>query len=300
MKGFSDVSRAATCASGVILESRSPESVVAKRRDSVQKPYGMTSVWGGRTVNTSILSFPSVVVGNLSLFKKENDNNGSPNPAGRQFLGDDNYYNGNNRSRIKTLRDDGLTTSVRTVHTCPTSAGFTLIELLVVVLIIGILAGVALPQYQKAVAKARYTQMITAGKSLKDAMEVYYMANGDYPVYWSDLDITYPGCSEEGGRYLLWCDKFAVDILQILLRRINRPAGHINQRIQYADLDLWRTGKRPKAHLVVAQQGNTGISGNSPGGIRAFVTFFGTPQIHNRTDPADSQQIHDIGIAELA
>ena len=52
MKGFSNVSRAATCASGVILESCSPESVVAKRRDSVQKPYGMTSVWGVRTVNT--------------------------------------------------------------------------------------------------------------------------------------------------------------------------------------------------------------------------------------------------------
>ena len=52
MKGFIDVSRAATCASVVILESCSPESVVAKRRDSVQKPYGMTSVWGGRTVNT--------------------------------------------------------------------------------------------------------------------------------------------------------------------------------------------------------------------------------------------------------
>ena len=85
MKEVSAVSRAATYASGVILESCSPESVVAKRRDSVQKPYGMTSVWGGRTVNTSILSFPSVVVGNLSLFKKENDNNGSPT----KFLGND-------------------------------------------------------------------------------------------------------------------------------------------------------------------------------------------------------------------
>ncbi|WP_428076635.1 type IV pilin protein [Candidatus Avelusimicrobium fimicolum] len=113
-----------------------------------------------------------------------------PNPAGRQFLGNDNIII---PVRIAT-------------------AGFTLIELLVVVLIIGILAGVALPQYQKAVAKARYTQMITAGKSLKEAMELYYMANGDYPFFWSDLDITYPGCSEGTGRYMLWCDKFAVDM----------------------------------------------------------------------------------------
>lgn len=51
MKGFSTVSRAATCASGVIPECFSRESVVAKRRDSVQKPYRMTFAWGGRTAN---------------------------------------------------------------------------------------------------------------------------------------------------------------------------------------------------------------------------------------------------------
>ena len=90
--------------------------------------------------------------------------------------------------------------------------GFTLIELLVVVLIIGILAGVALPQYEKAVAKSRYTQLITAGKTLKDAMEAYYMANGNYPQFWSQLDVEYSGCTEGTGRYMLWCDKFAVDM----------------------------------------------------------------------------------------
>ena len=72
------------------------------------------------------------------------------------------------------------------------NAGFTLIELLVVVLIIGILAAVALPQYQRAVMKARYTKAIIWTKAVKDAFELYYLANGAYPSNFDDVDINVP------------------------------------------------------------------------------------------------------------
>ena len=70
--------------------------------------------------------------------------------------------------------------------------GFTLIELLVVVLIIGILAAIALPKYEKAVNRARYTQAQTLLNSIWHAEQVYYMANGSYTTHFSDLDIDLP------------------------------------------------------------------------------------------------------------
>ena len=71
-------------------------------------------------------------------------------------------------------------------------AGFTLIEILVVVLIIGILAAIAVPQYTKAVAKSRLAGMITLGTSIVQAEKIYYMANGKYTVDMEDLDIQLP------------------------------------------------------------------------------------------------------------
>ena len=69
---------------------------------------------------------------------------------------------------------------------------FTLIELLVVVLIIGILSAIALPQYKWAVEKAHATEALVNLKTLHDAVEVYYMANGSYPTSWDQLDVEKP------------------------------------------------------------------------------------------------------------
>lgn len=71
---------------------------------------------------------------------------------------------------------------------------FTLIELLVVVLIIGVLAGVAVPQYQKSVMRARLAEAETMMRSVMPALKEYCLAQGGgrTPIDISSLSIKYP------------------------------------------------------------------------------------------------------------
>lgn len=101
--------------------------------------------------------------------------------------------------------------------------GFTLIELLVVVLIIGILAAVALPQYQRAVEKSRAAEAITVLGNLQKAVDLYLLEHGipttEVNLLDQSLDIevigsltcaqdsdAFTGCYSNNFQYNAWCN----------------------------------------------------------------------------------------------
>ena len=80
------------------------------------------------------------------------------------------------------------------------NSGFTLIELMIVVAIIGILAAVAIPQYQNYVARAQVSEAFSLASGAKTAVTEYFMLNGTFPD--NNATAGLPAATDISGKYV--------------------------------------------------------------------------------------------------
>lgn len=173
--------------------------------------------------------------------------------------------------RIKTLR--GATSGNAAIPDDiinKTAHGFTLIELLVVILIIGILAAIAVPQYQVAVAKSQYMQAIVLATALYNAQEVYALSNGAWTADLDQLDVTlavYDSSTKkayESNRRQVACYKgpnATTDELYCTSVNSNSPSLHLMRgRLRFPVCYFDSTGAKASLHEKVCKSVCAGVT----------------------------------------
>lgn len=138
--------------------------------------------------------------------------------------------------------------------------GFTLIELLVVVLIIGILAAVAVPQYQKVIYRTHAAEALTMLRSIAAAQELYYLEHGEYTNDISDLDINAPTLLIDNAREYTQSPHYVYNCsMQAYC------SAHIgNPNMPFFEIHLKHpTGEAPLAGKLFCHLGSTGFKNNT-------------------------------------
>lgn len=114
--------------------------------------------------------------------------------------------------------------------------GFTLIELLVAISIIGILATLALANFNAARARARDAQRKADLRQIQNALRVYYNDKGSYPTH-NATNYTINGCGASGTSECPWASSWTAGTQTYMSTLPRDPAPNFSYRYVRVDAD---------------------------------------------------------------
>ena len=164
-----------------------------------------------------------------------------------------------------------------------THKGFTLIELMIVVAIIGILAAVAIPQYQNYVARAQVAEGLSLASGAKTAVAEYFNTNGTFPA-----DNTEAGLSDVGtitGNYVESVTVSVADGKALITALFSSTDAH--SKLQGGEITLTAVDHGGSIGFVCSSSGTTDISAYLPSSCRDLTgTTIVAPPSSDSTDSA--------------
>ncbi|MDP7617112.1 MAG: pilin [Arenicellales bacterium] len=166
-----------------------------------------------------------------------------------------------------------------------THKGFTLIELMIVVAIIGILAAVAIPQYQNYVARAQVTEGLSLASGAKVAIAEYFNSTGSFPVDNSTAGLTEP--TDFKGN---WVDSVTVSVVggsALITALFSSTKAH--SKLQGGEMTLTAVDHGGSIGFACSSSGTTDISTYLPSSCRDLTgtTIVAPPS----TDSVDSTPV---------
>ena len=161
------------------------------------------------------------------------------------------------------------------------NSGFTLIELMIVVAIIGILAAVAIPQYQNYVARAQVSEALSLASGAKVAVAEYFNTNGTFPADNSTAGLTEP--TDFKGN---WVESVTVSVVggnALITALFSSTDAH--SKMQGGEVTLTAVDHGGSIGFACSSSGTTDISAYLPS---SCIDLTGTPIVGSPSTPTTS------------
>ena len=172
------------------------------------------------------------------------------------------------------------------------NAGFTLIELMIVVAIIGILAAIAIPQYNNYIARTQVAEAMSLIAPVKMSLAEHFESTGDFPADGSTSVIGPSGISGEYVSSIEWVNMGGANPHPSGFAKFIKVKFGTDAHALLSEREFWicvnQSGNQPIQWRCVGG-GSTNCSGDAGSGLLATFAATTDPQVDSEYLPSTCQ-----------